>query len=129
MFSSDPRIEMVAHRTRAALVLRCGGEIDFGNAEATGAALRDAAAGLGSGEMALVDLTAVTHLSVAGARVLCRFAFACADRAVDVRLVVEREGVAARVAELSGLDRCVSVHHTLLDALDSRLQYAARTSR
>lgn len=121
MHTADELVAMLARETERALVLCLSGEIDLGNAEATTAALSRAALDVSAGGLVVVDLTGVTHLCMAGARVLCRFAAELADQGVRTRLVVEPNGVAARVAELSELNRHVLVCTSLFEALDASL--------
>jgi anti-anti-sigma factor len=126
MQTPDERIEMVPRRFDAALVVSLAGEIDLGNAEAAAAALGRASAATDAGEVLVVDLTELSHLSLAAARALYRLAADRADQGLRTRLVAAPECIAARVARLSELDRYVLVCASLHDALDEPRQ---RTSR
>ncbi|HEY3873126.1 MAG TPA: STAS domain-containing protein [Actinocrinis sp.] len=88
---------MTSTTTGTAAIIRISGEIDLATAEAAAAALVRAAATLPPPRIFVLDLTDVGFLSVAGARMVHRFASGCADRGLDVRLVADPNSIVPRI--------------------------------
>ena len=97
-------------------VARLRGEIDASNAGECGDYLR---ALLSNRSVALVvDLSETTYLDSAGINVLFALAEEMRGRQQHLGLVVGDSSPIARMVSLTGLDRTVTVHPTLPQALD-----------
>lgn len=102
-------------RRDGAIVISLGGELDLYNGEDVRSALLDAVAE--EPELLVVDLAEVTFIDSTALGVLIE-----AQRRMggSARFHLAGPGPEVRRAlDVSGLDRCFSVHDTLADALDA----------
>lgn len=111
------QVTLATSTTCTALIAHLSGEIDVTTADAAGAELMRAAAGLPPPGLIVLDMTAVSFFSAAGLHLVRAFATACADRGIRIRLVVDPYGTVHRVVTLTGLDTRLPTFTTLSQAL------------
>jgi anti-anti-sigma factor len=117
---SAPRLLDVAVRAEnGTAIVTVQGEVDMASAPQLQAALEDAQRG---GDPLVVDMSEVGFLGSAGLSVLLVISEA-AEPAVGLRVVVS--DAVRRPVELTGLDKLLSVHESLADALAAGANPAA----
>ena len=115
-----PRLLDVAVRTEnGTAIVTVQGEVDMASAPQLQAALEDAQRG---GDPLVVDMSEVGFLGSAGLSVLLVISEAAAPGA-GLRVVVS--DAVRRPIELTGLDKLLSVHESLADALAAGVNPAA----
>ncbi|MEV0366067.1 STAS domain-containing protein [Nocardia fusca] len=117
---SAPRLLDVAVRAEnGTAIVTVQGEVDMASAPQLQAALEDAQRG---GDPLVVDMSEVGFLGSAGLSVLLVISEA-AEPAAGLRVVVS--DAVRRPVELTGLDKLLSVHESLADALAAGANPAA----
>ncbi|MFI9533802.1 STAS domain-containing protein [Nocardia fusca] len=117
---SAPRLLDVAVRAEnGTAIVTVQGEVDMASAPQLQAALEDAQRG---GDPLVVDMSEVGFLGSAGLSVLLVISEA-AEPAAGLRVVVS--DAVRRPVELTGLDKLLSVHESLADALAAGADPAA----
>lgn len=110
-------VTLATTATDYALVVRLGGEVDLLTAGPMEVALRDATAELPPPDLVVLDLTAITFFSVAGAHTVDSFAATCAERGVRTHLIVDSSSTVYRLIQMTELCRRTPMFTTLEQAL------------
>lgn len=106
---SEPLARVEVDERGGDRIARIVGEMDMSNAGEIESALESALTGAGPARR-IVDLRATTYLSSAGVRVLFTLAATLNARGQKLFVVVEPDGVVARVVELTDLTRVAPVY-------------------
>ncbi|MEU5695886.1 STAS domain-containing protein [Actinosynnema sp. NPDC020468] len=111
----DGALRTTRHLVDGTSVMAVTGEVDDESAPALRHALTVAVNGDDS-PSCVVDLSGVTFLNSAGLTALVEVAWHAETRRRRLRLVVDANRLVIRPIELTGLDRSLSLHHTVAEA-------------
>jgi anti-sigma B factor antagonist len=110
-------LTLMRHRLRGVTVITIGGELDLVTADELESFVRWAHR---PGDQVVLDLTGVGFLDCSGLRALLRVHHEVSRNGGVCRLAAPQP-IAGRILKITGVDRCVPVHASRAEAVDTAL--------